>query len=324
MFWQEVGVARNKVQFQKGMSEAAFGALFGTEEQCHEALAAMRWPDGFRCPECGQTKHCRVKRGAQILFQCNDCRAQTSVKAGTIMHQSKLPLTLWFRAMYLLSQSKQGISSLELSRRLGVTQTTAWLLLNKLRQTMTDRNARTKLSGCVQADDVYLGGERPGGKRGRGAEGKTPFVAAVETTNNDQAIRIILRVVAGFRKPEIAKLAEKVFTPDAIVTTDGLSCFTAIAQVGLTHKVITTGSGKQAARKPAFKWVNTVLGNIKAALAGTYRSIRPKHAVRYLAEFEWRFNNRYDLADMMRRLSTQACKSPPMPYKLLKMAEASA
>jgi hypothetical protein len=78
------------------------------------------------------------------------------------------------------------------------------------------------------------------------------------------------------------------------------------------------------ARKPAFKWVNTVLGNIKAALVGTYRSIRPKHAVRYLAEFGWRFNNRYDLADMIRHLSTQACKSPPMPYKLLKMAEASA
>jgi transposase-like protein/ribosomal protein L37AE/L43A len=324
VFWLEVGMARNKVQFQKGMSEAAFGALFGTEERCHEALVTMRWPNGFRCPECGQTKHCRVKRGAQILFQCNDCHTQTSVKAGAMMHRSKLPLTMWFRAMYLLSQTKQGISSIEMSRRLGVTQTTAWLLLSKLRQTMTDRNAKTKLSGGVQVDDAYLGGERPGGKRGRGAEGKTPFVAAVETTNNDCAIRIILRVVAGFRKQEITKLTEKILAPEAIVTTDGLSCFTAIAESGRIHKVIITGSGKQAARKPAFKWVNTVLGNIKAALVGTYRSIRPKHAVRYLAEFEWRFNNRYDLADMIRRLATQACKSPPMPYKFLKMAEASA
>jgi transposase-like protein len=177
---------------------------------------------------------------------------------------------------------------------------------------MTDRNAKTKLSGGVQVDDSYPGGERPGGKRGRGAEGKTPFVAAVETTNNHCPVRIILRVVAGFRKQEIARLAEKALAPEAMVATDGLSCCTAIAESGRIHKVIITGSCRQAARKPAFKWVNTAPGNIKSAPVGTYRSIRPKHAARHLVEFEWRFNNRHDLADIIRQLSTQACKSPPM------------
>src|SRR5208282_1160779 len=122
-------MARNKVQFQKGLSEAQFDELYGTEERCHAELARLRWPHGFECPDCGGHGHCVVKRGARQLFQCNACRKQTSMKAGTIFASSKLPLRLWFRAMYLLTQSKKGISSIELGRRLGVTQTTAWTML---------------------------------------------------------------------------------------------------------------------------------------------------------------------------------------------------
>ncbi len=121
-------MARNKVQFQKGMSEAQFDDLYGTEPLCHAALVRRRWPEGFECPDCGGRKHCIVKRGARSLYQCNGCRKQTSVKAGTIFASSKLPLRLWFKAMYLLTQSKKGISSIELGRRLGVTQTAAWAL----------------------------------------------------------------------------------------------------------------------------------------------------------------------------------------------------
>jgi transposase-like protein len=115
-------MARNKVQFQKGMSEARFDELYGTEALCHDALVRWRWPEGFTCPDCEGRAHCIVKRGARILYQCNACRKQTSVKAGTIFASSKLPLRLWFKAKYLLTQSKKGVSSLELGRRLGVTQ----------------------------------------------------------------------------------------------------------------------------------------------------------------------------------------------------------
>jgi transposase-like protein len=114
-------MARNMVQFQKGLSEAGFDKLFGSEEQCHVALVGWRWPDGFVCPECGAGGHCIVKRGARRLFQCNACRKQTSIKAGTIFASSKLSLRLWFKAIYLVTQSKKGISSIELARRLGVT-----------------------------------------------------------------------------------------------------------------------------------------------------------------------------------------------------------
>ena len=173
-------MARNTVQFQKGLSEPAFEQQYGTEEQCRAAVVASRWPDGFACPACGGHEHSQVKtRG---LFQCTACRRQTSPIAGTIFASTKLPLPTWFRAMYHLTQTKQGISSIELGRRLGVTQTTAWKVKHKLKQVMIERDACKPLTGRVEMDDVYLGGERSGGKRGRGAAGKTPFVAAVQTT----------------------------------------------------------------------------------------------------------------------------------------------
>src|SRR4051795_830383 len=112
-------MARNKVQFQKGLSEAQFAALYGTEDLCREALTRWRWPSGFVCPVCGGTHHSLVKTRA--LYQCTICRRQTSLIAGTIFAATKVPLCTWFRAMYHLTQSKGGISSIELGRRLGVT-----------------------------------------------------------------------------------------------------------------------------------------------------------------------------------------------------------
>src|SRR3954453_1317182 len=116
-------MARNSVRFQKGLSEAGFEALYGTEEKCRAVLFTWRWPEGFVCPEGGGREHCLVRtRG---LYQCTACRRQTSLIAGTIFAATKVPLCTWFRAMYHLTQSKGGISSIELGRRLGVTQTTA-------------------------------------------------------------------------------------------------------------------------------------------------------------------------------------------------------
>ena len=316
-------MSRNMVQFQKGLSDARFDEMYGSEEQCHAALVQLRWPDGFECPDCRGHGHCLVNRGARRLFQCNACRKQTSVKAGTIFASSKLPLRIWFKAIFLLTQSKKGISSIELGRRLGVTQTTAWVMKHKLAQVMLERNASKRLKGAVQMDDAYIGGARPG-RRGRGAKGKTPFVAAVATTDDGKPDQIILRPVKAFSLVAIRKLAATALAPDAQVLTDGLACFAAVADVGCAHAAIKTGAGPRAAKTPAFKWVNTALGNIKAALVGTYRAVRSKHVPRYLAEFEYRFNRRYDLSAMISRLAFVALRTAPMPYRLLKLADVAA
>ena len=223
-----------------------------------------------------------------------------------------------------MTQSKQGISSIELGRRLGVTQTTAWKIKHKLAQVMLERDAGKQLTGRVEIDDAYLGGERTGGKRGRGAPGKTPFVAAVETTQDGKPVRLKLRRVTSFCGHAISGFAKSSLDPDCAVVSDGLRCFASVTDAGCSHQVIKTGSGPQAARTPAFKWVNTAMGNIKSAIVGTYRSISSKHVPRYLAEFEYRFNRRYDLAAMMPRLIWAGVRTPPMPYSLLKLAEVHA
>jgi hypothetical protein len=102
---------------------------------------------------------------------------------------------------------------------------------------------------------------------------------------------------------------------------DGLACFRAVAGAGCEHTAIVTGSGRKAPKSPAFAWVNTLLGNVKAALVGTYRAIRDKHVPRYLAEFEYRFNRRYDLAAIIPRLAAVAARTTPMPYSLIKLAD---
>src|ERR687886_365903 len=312
-------MARNAVQFQKGLSEAGFDELYGSEEKCRAVVFAWRWPKGFECPVCGGHIYSAVKtRG---LYQCSACRRQTSLIAGTMFAATKVPLQTWFRAMYHMTQSKQGISSVKLARRLGVTQTTAWTIKHKLAQVMMQREAGKRLHGRVELDDADLGGERSGGKRGRGAPGKTPFVAAVETTPEGKPVRLKLRRVSSFCRHALSGFAKRSLDPAWEVVSDGLSCFGAVTEVGCRHEVIITGSGAAAARIPGFKWVNTALGNIKAAIVGTYRAIEQKHVPRYLAEFEYRFNRRYDLAAMMPRLLWAGVRTTPMPYQLLRLAD---
>ena len=167
---------------------------------------------------------------------------------------------------------------------------------------------------------------------GRGAPGKTPFVAAVETTPEGKPVRLKLGRVASFCSASISGFAKRRLHPGltlrvwpaCTVVSDGLQCFARVTDAGCAHQAIKTGSGPAAARTPAFKWVNTTLGNIKAAITGTYRAINSKHVPRYLAEFEYRFNRRYDLAAMIPRLCWAGVRTAPMPYQLLKLAEAYA
>ena len=300
----------------RGLSEAGFRERFGTEEACRRALFEMRWREGLTCPSCGHRGFCELK--ARKVFQCNRCKKQVSLRAGTVFQDSKLPLTTWFWAIYHLSQSKGGISSIELGRRLGVKQPTAWLVKHKLMRAMAGREEqKPKLQGRVEIDDAYLGGERSGGKRGRGAAGKTPIVAAVETTPDRKPRRLKLIVVKGFRKKEIEKLAKRDLAPGSNVVSDGLSCWPAVEKAGCDHFPMVTGSGKQAAKWAPFRWVNTVLGNIKTALAGTYHHVSSKHAQSYLTSFAYRFNRRHQLDSIVERLAWAAAHTTPRPYRVI-------
>ena len=153
-----------------------FERRFASDESCREYLAALRWPEGFRCPRCGHERSWLNSRG---LCECAACHRQTSVIAGTIFQDTRKPLTLWFRAMWYVTSQKTGVSALGLQRVLGLgSYETAWAWLHKLRRAMV-RPGRDRLQGTVEVDETYWGGERPG-KRGRGAEGKSLVVVAAE------------------------------------------------------------------------------------------------------------------------------------------------
>ena len=144
---------------------------------------------------------------------------------------------------------------------------------------------------------------------------------AVGTTIEGRPLRLKLNAVKGFLKAEIEKLSRRTLVPGTTVISDALGCFGAVTQAGCRHQPIVTGGGAQAFQIPTFKWVNTTIGNIKNSIRGTYHAIRPKHVPRYLAQFEYRFNRRYRLEDMITRLAWVAPRTPPRPYRLLKLAE---
>ena len=161
----------------------------------------MRWPDGFVCPSCGHRGHCLL--AGQELYQCNHCKRQTSPTAGTILHGTKLPLTLWFAAIHLIVTAKYGVTSVELGRRLGVRQPTAWAVKHKIMAVMARREGERRLGGQVEMDDAYLGGKHSG-RRGRGAADKTPFVAAVSTGAGGCPRRLKLAPVVTDGKTRVA------------------------------------------------------------------------------------------------------------------------
>jgi hypothetical protein len=248
-------MAMNRIQFQPGLSMPEFFKLFGTEALCSAALEGARWPDGFRCPACGGAGHCVLRTGGNKVFQCNACRHQTSLIAGTVFQSTKLPLTTWFLAIYLISQAKTGMSALSLKRHLGVSYPTAWLIHHKLMQAMTEREARYALSGKVQVDDAYLGGERTGGKVGRGSENKVAFVAAVSVSDEGHPLRVKLNPVAGFKLKAIADWARKSLAAGSTVYSDGLACFSAVTQAGCTHES-TVVAGRKPKDVPELQWIN--------------------------------------------------------------------
>ena len=244
-------MSRSAVQFQKGLSLREFQRLYGTEEQCEAALEKVSWPDGFRCPRCQCHEHGMVYGRRLKRYQCRSCGHQATLTSGTIMQATKLPLTTWFLAFYLIGQAKTGISSLELSRHLGVNYDTAWLLHNKILRAMTEWEAYL-LRGKIQMDDSYFGGELPGGKAGRGSENKIQIVAAVSLNEAGHPIHARITAVSGFCSEAIAEWAKRHLMPGSQVLSDGLACFRAVTTANCIHKSVVTG-GKHPNDLPQFR-----------------------------------------------------------------------
>lgn len=315
----------NRVQFQAGLSMPEFFERYGTEDRCRQALQSARWPTGFACPGCGGAARTSYQRGGLRYWQCGRCHRQTSLISGTIFEASKLPISRWFLAMQLLSQSKNNVSALELRRQLGVSYRSAWLMKHKILEAMRLAEQDRRLDGRVEVDDAYLGGEFSGGSTGRGADNKVPFLAAVQTTAAGHPLYACLKPQPPTSQAMV-EFATGHLGPSTVVVSDGLRCFMAVTQRGIRHERIVlrpnVNGPATCVKLPQFRAVNTLLGNLKNAINGTYHAFDfAKYAHRYLAEFQFRFNRRFDMKTILQSLLASLLAAPPSPEHWLRDAE---
>jgi transposase-like protein len=271
---------------QESMTLLQFQSKFSTEEACRQHLFNLRWPQGFRCPKCGHDKYYFL--GHRKLYQCANCKHQTSVTAGTVMHKSHTPLTVWFWIIYLAAHDKRGVSALFISRELEISYPTAWLLLHKIRKAMVDREDNYKLAGLVELDDAFFGAPTEGGKRGRGTE-KTPVLVGVSLDPKGHPLYVKMQVIPNVRGKTLVDFAMKSIEPGATINSDAYKSYNALAEEGYDHQ---PAEFNLKDNPDHLKWLHTMVSNAKALIGGTYHGLDQKHLQFYLNEFCFRANRR--------------------------------
>ena len=256
-------MSKNKVQFQVGVSTLEFIDSFGTEEQCVEYLEKLKWPKGFKCDRCEHDEYYQYQSGSRTVYQCKSCRKNHRLTAGTLFHRTKISLRKWFLAIHQISQSKNSVSALELHRHIDVNYKTAWLVKQKIMQVMYESDSKYKLKGTVEIDDAYLGGRLEGGKRGRGSENKSPFIAAVETNEKRNPTFVKLTPVHDFTYKTVKQWSKDNLKINCNTISDGLRGFGALKEI-TNHTVLVTSKAKKEEIESTFKWINTILSNLNS------------------------------------------------------------
>jgi transposase-like protein len=257
---------------------------YGSDDKCREVLEELRWPDGVRCPRCESDKISRIRERGQ--FDCDSCRYQFSVTAGTIFHDSHLPLRKWFVAIYLICESKKGISSNQLKRILGVTYKTAWYLTHRIRAAMGDGDAPL-LRGIVEVDETYIGGKARG--RGRGYMGNKAMVVGAAQRGGDIRLRVgpnnSAKVLHGFIRETVDGDAEAIYT-------DQHQSYMGIDDSNTRHETVNHNLDEWVRADVHTNTVEGVWSLLKRSIVGSYHHLSVRHLPAYLDEISFRFNNR--------------------------------
>ena len=296
------------------MTFEEFTTQFATEEQCRTYLYQLRFPHGFVCPKCKQQGE-PILLG-ETLYRCQKCRHQTSVIAGTIFQDTRKSLKTWFTAIWWITTQKNGASAKGLQRILGIkSYTTAWTWLHKIRTAMVNPK-RTKLSGVVEVDETYIGGEETGGKRGRGSENKILVVIAVELPESEktnQLGRVRMKVVPDATKESLQGFIKENIENGSTVITDGWSSYISIQESGYGH--VVPKKFEVADENNLLPHVHMIVSLFKRWLLGTHQGgVREMHLQAYLDEYVFRFNRRKsaDRGLLFYRLLESAMQVPPV------------
>jgi len=258
---------------------------FGSDEKCRAYLEELRWPNGVQCPRCESKKISRLAERKQ--YECSDCRYQFSATAGTIMHDSHLELWKWFLAIYLMVESKKGISAKQLQRMLDTSYKTAWYLCHRIREAMGDGEERT-LTGIIEADETWHGGKKSGRGMGPYNSGKKLIIGAVE---RDGEVR--LRLAAGRDRGTLHRFLNEVVDDSATgIYTDDWVGYVGIADEDTFHQVVNHSAKEWVRGDVHSNTIESVWSLFKRSVIGSYHQVSVKHLPAYLDELEWRFNNR--------------------------------
>ena len=293
-----------------------FRTRFATEQDCWQYLLESRWPDGFRCPRCGHDAAYAL--ATRSLLQCRSCRHQTSVTAGTVLHRSRLPLSLWFAAAYLMTTHSPGFSALQLQRQLGLGRyETAFVMLQKLRRAM-QRPERDRIVGTVEVDETYVGGVDRQQRGGRQRDSnKSIVVGAVERRQNGSG-RIRLAVIEDLAGPSLAAFVTAAVEPGSILLTDGWQGYVPLRD-RYDHRPVTVGKAANASQ--LLPHIHRTFSNLKTWLKGTHHGVGAKHLPYYVDEFVFRFNRRKTPMAAFQSLLGLTSKRQPTTYKMLYAAE---
>jgi transposase-like protein/Zn ribbon nucleic-acid-binding protein len=288
---------------------------FGTDDRCRAALEGLRWPAGPECPRCQSTKLSRMYKRDQ--FDCDSCGYQFSVTAGTIFHDTHLPLRKWFLAVYVMTESRKGVSANQLKRMLGVSYKTAWYLCHRIRAAMVEATP-TLLSGTVEADETYLGGKprHPAKNRQEAAkrwlQDRVVVLGAVERGG-----KVRLAVAPHNRKGDVMRfLHGTVDDHAAAIYTDEFRSYNEIGDEDTVHAAVNHRAKEWVRGDVHTNTIESVWSLLDRAIIGSYHKLSDKHLSAYLTEFEWRFNNRenpYLFRDTLMRLVA----AEALPYKEL-------
>lgn len=262
--------------------------MFPDAEAARLYMEGRRWPDGAVCPDCGEAERIGVRKGG--FYRCNACLTDFTVRTGTIFERSHVPLHKWLYAMYLLVTARKGISSMQLAKQIGVTQKTAWFMLQRLREACG--NDPTALSGVVEVDETHIGG-REGAKHeakklraGRGAVGKTTVLGMRERGG-----RTVAGVVPDARANTLHRAVHSTVAAGSTLHTDEHGGHIGLGGLFYDHHTINHGAGEYARGDVTTNGVESVWAVMKRGIHGVYHHASPKHLDRYVREFTFRLND---------------------------------
>ena len=281
---------------------------YHNEDKCEAYLEELRFPDGVACPRCGSKSISRIQKPR--VFECNSCRYQFSITAGTIFHDSHLPLWKWFIAVYLMTEAKKGISANQMKRTLNVSYKTAWYLCHRIRNAMMT-GPKKQLNGIVEVDETWVGGKKT--NVGHGYKGnKVIAVGAVEREGD-----IVLEAIKHADRETLHKFIHAHTTPDTeAIYTDEWPAYNGIADKDTKHETVNHSAEEWVRGEVHTNNVENIWSLLKRSIVGSYHQVSKKHLDAYLDELEWRFNNRnneYLFRDTLLKL----IRAENLPYQEL-------